>query len=165
MPKVFCKLCDNMFYIRPSHQRMGEGLYCSILCRSKAQMTGKVFKCFNCKKQNYKSISQQKHSKSGKYFCSKKCQTHWRNTFFSGEKHANWKGGTGIYRKLLIKSKHEMKCVICGIQNKVILTAHHIDHNRNNNKLSNLTWLCMNCHYLVHHNEKLDQKIKGNKLA
>jgi predicted HNH restriction endonuclease len=31
-----------------------------------------------------------------------------------------------------------------------VLAVHHVDQNRTNNKVTNLAWLCHNCHHLVH---------------
>ena len=43
-----------------------------------------------------------KKSKSGKYFCTKKCQTIWRNKIlYTGENHSNWKDGESAYRRIL----------------------------------------------------------------
>jgi len=41
---------------------------------------------------------------------------------------------------------------------KKVIIVHHIDKNRKNNKLSNLAWLCRNCHFLVHHHEEENLK-------
>lgn len=159
MPQVRCKICKKEFYIKPSHQERGWGKYCSISCRSKSQFKGKSVVCFNCGKKIYRAPSQLKKSKSGKYFCTKSCQTFWRNRYYVGEKHTNWKGGERAYRSILKRSGRKPLCVLCKIANERILTAHHIDHNRLNNKLKNLVWLCLNCHYLVHHDKRLNQKI------
>jgi hypothetical protein len=40
---------------------------------------------------------------------------------------------------------------LCSTKDERVLAVHHIDHNRLNNKLDNLAWLCHNCHHLVHH--------------
>lgn len=43
------------------------------------------------------------------------------------------------------------KCQKCGYDKEPkILGVHHIDHDRNNNALSNLAVLCANCHSLAH---------------
>jgi 5-methylcytosine-specific restriction endonuclease McrA len=52
----------------------------------------------------------------------------------------NYFGHTG-----LLKDK---KCAIC--QGKKDLLIHHIDGDRNNNKLNNLVVLCRRCHPKVH---------------
>ena len=159
MPQVRCKICKKEFYIKPSHQKRGWGKYCSISCRTKSQFKGKTVKCFNCGKRIYRSLGQLRRSKSGEFFCNKSCQTHWRNKYFIEEKHANWKNGIRTYRNILERSGRKPFCALCKINDKRILTAHHKDRNRNNNKLSNLVWLCLNCHYLVHHHKDLHKKI------
>jgi len=154
-----CKICRKVFYVKPSHLKLGWGKYCSLACRHKSQIRGTKFKCYSCGRKTYRSLSQQKHSKSGKFFCSKTCQTKWRNKYFIEEKHANWKSGNSVYREILKRSRSKVVCVLCGIENELLLTAHHKDHNRNNNKISNLIWLCLNCHFLVHHNADLNRRI------
>lgn len=42
-------------------------------------------------------------------------------------------------------------CAKCKSTDKRILAVHHKDRNRQNNTVSNLVWLCHNCHFLVHH--------------
>ncbi len=159
MPQVKCKICKKEFYIKPSHQKRGWGKFCSIQCRTKAQFRGKKLNCFGCNKIVYRSPSQIRKSKSGKYFCTKSCQTRWRNKYFIEEKHANWKSGSKSYRKILERSGRKPLCILCKNKDKRILSVHHKDRNRKNNKLSNLVWLCLNCHYLVHHDIELDKKI------
>jgi 5-methylcytosine-specific restriction endonuclease McrA len=44
-------------------------------------------------------------------------------------------------------------CGRCKLVDKRVLAVHHKDKNRENNALSNLMWLCHNCHYLVHHDK------------
>lgn len=100
-------------------------------------------------------------SKSGKYFCSKSCQTLWRNTVYSGEKNKNWINGIRTYRNILIKSGVPPACFLCKIADARVLCVHHRDHQRTNNNVRNLIWLCFNCHYLVHHDKQIDQKIKA----
>jgi hypothetical protein len=101
------------------------------------------------------------HSKSKKYFCSKSCQTRWRNSMiYIGENHPNWKnGGARHYRDILRRSRQKEICGLCKTTDKRILAVHHIDHNHANNKLENLAWLCHNCHYLIHHHPDEHQKL------
>jgi hypothetical protein len=69
------------------------------------------------------------------------------------ENHGNWSNGQATYRDRLKKSKQKRECQKCGIADKRVLIVHHKDKNRSNNEIENLTWLCCNCHYLVHHHE------------
>lgn len=59
--------------------------------------------------------------------------------------------GTSKIANFLIRNHHkENKCEICGITEwngkPITCQLHHIDGNRQNNKLNNLIMLCPNCH-------------------
>lgn len=150
MPEKKCKICNANFYVKPSHLKLGYGKYCSRKCQFLGQKKGKLVYCHICRKETWKTPRALKCSKSKKYFCSKSCQTIWRNKKFSGKFHSNWQGGENVYRRLMIKSKIPKKCQLCGIKDKRVLVVHHQDLNRKNNNLNNLIWLCRNCHYLKH---------------
>lgn len=151
MPLFICRVCGKEGYVKPSHQRIGYGKYCSQRCNAFSQRNGGTFLCHTCGRQVYRSKKFQQRSKSGKFFCSKSCQTVWRNLTFAGEAHANWKGGVTTYRKVLQGLRGEAVCERCHNHDTRVLIAHHKDRNRKNNSISNLIWLCHNCHYLVHH--------------
>jgi hypothetical protein len=89
-------------------------------------------------------------------FCSRKCYYDWRkgmrvspNTEFKSEnmrwdKHPLFTTGIWSYQQF-----REDKCFHCkGIKN---LLVHHIDRNRNNNKISNLRTVCAKCHHTIEH--------------
>lgn len=158
MPSVCCKICSNSFYVKPSHLLLGYGKYCSKACQAKGQLQGKLVACSMCSKPTWKQPKDLKHSKSGKFFCGKKCQTIWRNKVYSGENHPFWKNGENIYRNILLRAKILQICKRCDISDKRILAVHHLDQNRENNKFENLVWLCHNCHYLIHHDKKEKEK-------
>ena len=152
MPYVDCKKCGQEFYAKPNWIKKGWGKYCSRNCVFESQKKGKVVLCFICGKQTYKSPRELLRSKSGKFFCSKVCQTIWRNKIvFIGENHANWKHGKSAYRRILKSTEKEQNCSLCHNRDKRVLIVHHKDKNRSNNGIDNLIWLCHNCHYLVHH--------------
>ncbi len=151
MPQVKCQLCNHKFYAKPSWLKRGVGKYCSRKCKHNAQKTGKTVNCFICGKKVYKRKKALLHSKSGKFFCNKSCQTVWRNQEFRGSKHGNWKGGEHIkYREILLKRKIKPICKLCKCNDLRILCAHHLDKNKRNNVIENLIWVCHNCHYLIH---------------
>lgn len=151
MPHVPCQVCAKDFYVKPSHLKRGWGKYCSNECKSQGFKTGSFFKCVTCQKEVYKSIKDQYRSKSGKFFCCKSCQTKWRNLTYVGENHANWKGGESSYKQAMHRAGVPAICARCKIVDARVLAVHHKDKNRKNNALSNLVWLCHNCHFLVHH--------------
>lgn len=151
MPIFNCRVCGNEAYVKPSHQKSGSGKYCSRKCNTDSQKMGQLFACDVCGKQTYKSPQDQRRSKSKKFFCSKSCQTIWRNLTYVGEGHANWKGGLYSYRDALRRAGVSEICAKCENKDNRVLVAHHKDKNRKNNSVSNLIWLCHNCHHLVHH--------------
>lgn len=151
MPNVKCKLCKKEFHVKPSWLKYGNGKYCSSKCQYEGRKNGINVKCFICSKEVYKPKGILEKSKSKKYFCSKSCQTKWRNTEFIGTKHANWINGESTYRNILERADIKKLCYRCGNKDKRILAVHHIDLNHKNNRLENLAWLCHNCHHLVHH--------------
>lgn len=151
MPKTGYLFCNKMFYAKPSHIKKGWGKYCSKNCQYRAQRTGKDVTCYMCNKTVYRSIKDQNRSKSGNFFCSKSCQTLWRNkAIYSGKNHFNWSGGKASYRNILTRTNTPRECLRCECVDSRVLAVHHKDRNRDNNKISNLIWLCHNCHFLVH---------------
>ena len=151
MPKFRCKTCGKEAYVKPSHLERGWRIYCSKKCQNEGLKKGKLFPCHTCGKEIYKSVQIQARSTSGKFFCGKSCQTLWRNSIYIEEKHSNWKGGTASYRNILSRTDAVRICGRCKNEDTRVLIAHHKDRNRQNNTVSNLIWLCHNCHYLVHH--------------
>ena len=165
VPSVHCLLCNTLFYVKPSHQKLGFGKYCSKECRSNAQLKGEVVSCYTCQKKIYRSLGRMRHSKSGNFFCSKTCQTRWRNSFFSEEKHPNWLGGTSSYREILLRTHRIQRCLCCDNNDSRVLIVHHIDHDRKNNDISNLIWVCLNCHFLIHHDLNFEKEFKKKITA
>ena len=153
MPTVRCKICDKEFYAKPFWIKQGYGNCCSTKCQYEARKTGKMVACSICGKETYKQKKQLKRSKSGSFFCDKICQAKWRNKIFSGSSHGNWVDGKSTYRRILKQSKIPEICLLCETDDIRVLAVHHIDKDRTNNALSNLIWLCHNCHFLIHHDK------------
>lgn len=151
MPHVACRLCKKEFYTKPNWLKLGYGKYCSRVCSSLSRRKGKQITCAICSKEVYKSLKSIKGSQSGKLFCSKKCSLIWHNSYFIQEKSGNWKTGEFSYKRHVLRSGVKAFCRLCEKNDKRILLVHHLDKNRENNRLNNLTWLCHNCHFLVHH--------------
>lgn len=154
-----CIICKKKFNTKPYFVERGAGKYCSATCHHQGLRKGKLLACFICKKETYKSLKALKSSKSKKFFCSKSCQTTWRNSKFIGSKHANWVEGLYAYRSVLTRHGVPAICRRCKITDKRMLAVHHIDQNRKNNKVENLTWLCHNCHHLIHRHPEERKKI------
>lgn len=150
MPIVKCLVCSERFYTKPNWIKIGRGKYCSVFCAGKSRRKGRNTKCALCTREVYKSLKSIKSSKSGKLFCGKRCSIQWHNSYYVQERHSNWKFGEFSYKRNVIRNKIKAYCRLCNITDKRILLIHHLDENRKNNKLDNLTWLCYNCHFLVH---------------
>lgn len=156
MIKTICKTCKNSFLARDSHVSRGWGIFCSAKCKHIGMRNRTTKYCYICDEILYRTNTQVKNSKSGKFFCSKSCQTKWRNSVYSGSKHLGWKDGFSTYRKDLLRSGVLQICALCKEKDLRVLAVHHLDENHSNNSLENLLWLCHNCHYLVHH-DKLEK--------
>lgn len=164
MPQASCKICKKKFYVKPSHLLRGWGKYCSKACQSQSQKRGKFVSCAMCGEKVWRIPKELRHSKSGKSFCGKKCQTLWRNSvLYVGPNHINWKGGEFAYRRIMQASDAPLFCKRCKIKDKRLLAVHHLDMNRKNNGLKNLVWLCHNCHFLIHHSAKEKEKFHNFK--
>ena len=151
---VKCLICLKEFYGKPYFLKIGQAKYCSQECMRIGSKTGKVVNCYACGKEVYKTKKALRVSKSKTYFCTKSCQTKWRNSFFIGPKHANWKDGRYSYKSVMLRNKVPKICKLCKNRDSRVLAVHHLDHNKRNSDLSNLIWLCHNCHFLVHHDKE-----------
>ncbi len=158
MPIVRCDKCGEDFYKKPSQVLLSKRQFCSAACSYEARKRGKIVSCHICGNDTYKIQKALKNSKSGKFFCDKSCQAKWRNQEFIGAKHSNWKTGRSAYRSVLTRHKIAQICALCGTDDSRILAVHHIDKDRLNNSLTNLAWLCHNCHFLVHHDNVESQR-------
>ena len=132
---------------------MLSGVEVQVLSWAPIKKTGKEVPCEICGVHTYKRPRELTRSKSGKYFCSKSCQTRWRNQLYIGDKHKNFTTGESSYRAVMEREHLSRICRLCKTKNSRVLAVHHIDKNRKNNKIENLAWLCHNCHFLVHHYE------------
>jgi len=130
--------CENHHNKCPAiRQKNSEGL-------KKAYKEGKL----NAK-EIYKNKSQS--AKERMNWNKNKCLIDLKNVFVKNSRYRN----DFIRRYILNLKLKEYKCSECGIENiyngkEIILELHHIDGNHKNNELSNLTFLCPNCHSQTH---------------
>ncbi len=117
------------------------------------QQKGKRVICSlpSCSKEFYIPQNRIDRCKSGYFFCSKEHQVEARGVledFKTGPK-VDEKNGIKSYRKTAFAHK-EHKCSLCGYHyDEKLLEVHHINGNRNNNRLENLIILCTWCHRVV----------------
>ncbi|NQV88548.1 MAG: HNH endonuclease [Parcubacteria group bacterium] len=165
MKNVVCNICGKKFRRKKSQLKLSLKHYCSINCSEQGRRKGKNVTCFVCKKVVYKSLKDLKRSKNKKYFCSINCSNLWLGEQQRADKHPNWAGGMSSYKNLFKRTNSKQICVSCGKNDTRILCVHHIDKNRKNNNMQNLTWLCRNCHFLVHNYKKeLKVLLKRQKI-
>ncbi len=138
MEDAFCKYCSKAFLVKPSVRMRGNGKFCVLACYRASIHTGKSVYCITCQKTTYRRGKDLMRSKSKKFFCSKKCQTIWRNQLYRGSAHKNFKTGKSSYRNIMIRSDQQRACQVCGMKDIRILIVHHIDKDRENNTLVNL---------------------------
>jgi hypothetical protein len=146
---AFCKRCSKEFSTKPSQRKLGRGIYCSRKCTEMSRRTGKDVLCRWCRKNFYAPGKQLQRSKSKHYFCSRDCYLGYKAVHLVREGHPMWKTGENAYL-LLMRRERPQICARCDLRAPRLLVVHHIDENRKNNVLSNLVWLCRNCHFLVH---------------
>lgn len=144
-----CKYCGKHFYVKPSHRKSGKGIYCSRRCSDLGGRRGQVVSCEQCRDEFYASPKQIRRSKSKKFFCSKICYLKYKAIHYVWSGHPMWKTGESAYYDTMRRIRKPI-CNRCKIRKIRVLVVHHVDKNRKNNVLSNLVWLCRNCHFLVH---------------
>ncbi len=150
MPIIPCNLCGKQFKKKLSQIKLTKNHYCSSNCYQSSKKNGKNILCYVCHKQVYKDRRTLLRSKFKKYFCSHKCANTFLGKENAKENHPNWRGGEASYRYILKREKRIEQCVSCKSRDTRVLIVHHIDKSRKNNSVSNLIWLCHNCHFLVH---------------
>ncbi len=149
-----CRNCGKEKWKRNSHLKTSPTTFCDRKCQAEWTQRGNITRCANpdCKQEIYRSLSQQKRSQSGDFFCSRSCATIVNNTRHkSGEDHPNWVDGLSGYRDKALSCYGEKcqnpECTEDAIRK--MLDVHHIDGNRSNNHMNNLVILCVWCHALV----------------
>ena len=163
MDKVICDICGIEFFKKRSQIKRSKRNFCSKKCSTEGRKNGVHIKCKKCGNKSYKQKSQL--MKSENLFCSKNCSVLWKNRNTYGKDHPNWKGGEYSYKNIIKKKGVNRLCLLCAFDSQDVLIVHHIDRNRKNNSISNLVWLCRNCHFLVHNckgeSERLSKVIKN----
>jgi hypothetical protein len=153
--KYTCKYCKQEFINRAYNTKKYQYKYCSINCKRLDSRKEIQVVCSWCKTEFNKKPSQLPNSKSGLYFCTRKCKDEAQKLGGIKEimpSHFGKANGKNQYRqqfttKELICKRCEYKEFSCAVE------IHHIDHNRENNNKENLIPLCANCHAALHNKQ------------
>lgn len=154
-----CLNCFCSFSAAESEVKRGNGLYCGRSCSQIASVKNRIkiehepnVICSYCTVSFYKSPAKQTGSKSGLYFC---CRNHKDLAQRIGgikeimPSHYGLSNGSN-YRELALRHYRPV-CGVCSYDKNINgLVVHHIDRNRQNNKIENLQVLCATCHLIEH---------------
>ncbi len=148
-----CEFCKSTFLTRKG-KRGETRRFCSSKCfkQHREHNCQVEIQCSRCKTKFRKATSKLSSSKHGVYFCSRKCKE------FTQSMHGDGLGirpphyGSGNDSFILndfYKNNVQNGCK-CGEKTKYLMQVHHMDGNRNNNRLDNLEIVCANCHIKRH---------------
>lgn len=167
-----CLQCQVEFNAAVRDINRGYGKFCSRSCR--ATFSAAIVKvkipncsCAMCKTDFYITNKRRNSSKSGLFFCSRKCKN-TAQRLNSGVRclpdHYGKGNSCRSYRQKAF-AHYPNQCNKCGWDRyPKILEVHHMDRNRENNKLENLEILCATCHEETHYLAK-DGKYSKNKKS
>lgn len=163
-----CKYCDRVFAVSISKEKTAKtcSRYCHDLNIKKESEVKKIsLLCSLCGNNFFRKKSSLKKSKSGLYFCSRKCKDEAQKIGGIDEiQPEHYKNGIMAYSQRALKH-YGYKCFDCNIRMKSFLKVHHIDGNIENGAVENLEVLCMNHHMLRHmkYKEKTNEWIVNFK--
>lgn len=143
--EVKCIVCKTSFLRRLNKNTK----CCSIKCKYISRRNRIDVKCSYCNSSFSKPKSKLKQSKSGLYFCTRKCKDLAQR--IGGIKEimpSHYGTSEKDYSYIWNQRKHE--CVDCHEKRTYYLTVHHIDGNNGNNIIENLEIVCIKCHYKRH---------------
>lgn len=162
--KVFalnCFVCNTEFWV-PKHV-IQKDLCCSHECGNKKRRNREKVNCSYCKKEIERTPSKKLNSRSGHYFCNRKCKESAQTLGpFQIEEiqpeHYGLLDGASAYRLRALRSLDNV-CNMCQYSENVkMLDVHHIDGDRSNGNLENLQILCVWCHALTTRKVKLHKR-------
>lgn len=142
-----CECCEREICVRVN----SEHKTCSKKCFSLLSQKDKVkLSCANCSKEVLRAQKDLGKSRSGLFFCNRKCKE--SSQMIGGLKEIqpdHYKDGASSYSDRAFRF-YGTKCKDCNINFKPLLAVHHIDGDRSNGNMKNLEVLCNNHHMMRH---------------
>lgn len=155
--KKCCESCKKEFVCRINSAKR----FCSKKCAGFQQQNKVQLTCAKCSKTFTRISSRLKSSKHQIYFCSRECKEFTQSLEGRGlgirPEHygTGGKSSANFHVHKFMKKHADAGCSGCGETKRYLLSAHHKDGNRANNKPSNLEVVCGNCH-IKRHLRKID---------
>lgn len=158
MVERICKLCGKNFMTYPSEINKGKGKNCSRRCADISKRTKKKKNCKNCGKFFIARGTQLAIGQG--VFCSHSCK-------FTGKWNSNWVGGRVksngyvAVRDGKNKYKYEHRLIIEKLIRRKLKSdevVHHKNHNKLDNRISNLQVMTMADHARHHAAERAEDK-------
>lgn len=153
-----CETCQIPLWL-PKHL-VNSKRYCSKKCKGLSRRKRTNFTCSFCASTFERKLSSAGGSKSGLFFCSRKCKDKaQRIEGIQSIQPGHYGPGNGKrwYRSKALRDYGKV-CQRCAYDDyEEMLDVHHKDGNRENNKSENLEVLCVWCHGLE------TRKIKSHK--
>jgi len=146
--KKLCEHCGKEMYLKPFYAKIRR--FCSKSC---AGFGANGFKGKHHKEGIKRIIGK---SAKGRKFTEE--QLLRKSLVQRGNKGSNWKGGLSyqtyplefnLWLKKQIRKQTNFTCNLCKKRGWIV---HHIDFNKFNNKIGNLTTLCNHCHGMITRN-------------
>lgn len=157
--EVNCKNCGEtiekiLSEIKPNN-------FCNKKCSAEYLEKTIEMSCEECGEK----VTRRPSTAGSKAFCSKECQLD--NMTNESEREYPQEFNKKLKRK--IRKKDLQTCQICGIANEKCrekygaqLDIHHMDEDKNNNSINNLTALCRSCHGSMRNQEQAE-KLRHSK--
>lgn len=153
-----CDYCHNDYTAETRYLNRNQGIYCSMTCSAKGNALKRTttrepnLQCAWCDQPFYRTLSGQRSSRSGLFFC---CREHkdiaQRIGGLEEIQPGHYRNGEKRYRALAFRS-YPNECASCGYRKyPEILEVNHKDCDRSNNAVDNLEILCRNCHAEFHY--------------
>lgn len=133
-----CQDCNHQWFANPSTFLYRSNCECPN-CGEHSPNNRIEVKCTYCGKIIFRRPCEIKSNQSGKFYCSRECGNKDKANLMQTQDSKNY--------RLKAMNKYSHECICCGWnEDERILEVHHIDENRENNDIENLTILCPTCH-------------------